>query len=70
MDERVITSTIVDSSTSTTICHIANIYAPASPTDRPAFYQQLQNHPLLQDPTKDWILLGDFNIHMHCRIRQ
>ncbi|SAL95011.1 hypothetical protein, partial, partial [Absidia glauca] len=65
LDGRIITTTIIDVSNEATICHIANIYAPANIAERPPFYQRMQQHPILQQATENWFLLGDLNIHYH-----
>ncbi|ORZ16222.1 hypothetical protein BCR42DRAFT_316404, partial [Absidia repens] len=65
IDQRIITADIIDISTSTMVCSIASIYAPAQKSARPQFYQEMQTHPLLNDLSRQWILMGDFNIHYY-----
>ncbi|CAO3599372.1 unnamed protein product [Absidia cylindrospora] len=59
-DQRILTANIIDTSTNTTICSIASIYAPAQRSARPAFYKQLQEHPLINYKLYKWIMMGDF----------
>jgi exonuclease III len=65
IDERIITSDIIDSTNSHIICKIANIYAPAKASARPAFYEQFQQHPLIDKNKEEWLIMGDFNVHLY-----
>lgn len=65
VDERVLTSSIIDKSSSQIICNIANIYGPAKRVDKPAFYQSLLQHPMLTHGLSQWILLGDLNLQLY-----
>ncbi|KAK4518233.1 uncharacterized protein ATC70_001585 [Mucor velutinosus] len=63
-DERCITATIKDANH--TICQIANVYMPVHRAHRYAFLEELMTMPFWSDMLdSQWILLGDFNIHLH-----
>lgn len=69
LDQRIITATISDSTDNSTICNIANIYAPAKKENHAKFYDLLTTHPIIKDAKKNWILVGDFNCDFYKPIK-
>src|ERR1700756_4869685 len=67
-DGRGIITDVLLSNSSTFICKIANIYAPANSQDRLIFYHKLLH--LLTKPgisKQNTIIVGDFNLHINQR---
>ncbi|KAK4520236.1 uncharacterized protein ATC70_008368 [Mucor velutinosus] len=63
-DERCITASVKDAHQ--VICQVANVYMPAQAASRHAFLPELLSMPFWSDMLNfQWILLGDFNIHLH-----
>ncbi|KAK4518752.1 uncharacterized protein ATC70_008974 [Mucor velutinosus] len=64
LDERCVTASVTDAHH--TICKVANVYIPVQKADRHAFLPVLMSMPCWSDILdSQWILLGDFNIHLH-----
>ncbi|KAK4512638.1 uncharacterized protein ATC70_003342 [Mucor velutinosus] len=63
-DERCITASVKDAHQ--VICQVANVYMPAQAASRHAFLPEPMSMPFWSDMLDfQWILLGDFNIHLH-----
>jgi endonuclease/exonuclease/phosphatase family metal-dependent hydrolase len=65
LDERCVVATVKDAQHNV-LCRVANIYAPAQSSDRPLFIQSFLSLALWSEVSNTpWMLVGDFNIHLH-----
>ena len=65
LDERCIVASVRDTQ-SNVLCKVANIYGPAQSSDRPSFLSQFLSLTIWSEVLNTpWMLLGDFNIHLH-----
>jgi endonuclease/exonuclease/phosphatase family metal-dependent hydrolase len=65
LDERCVVATVKDAQHNV-LCRVANIYAPAQSLDRPQFLQSFLSLALWSEVSNTpWMLVGDFNIHLH-----
>ncbi|KAI8646661.1 Endonuclease/exonuclease/phosphatase [Parasitella parasitica] len=65
LDERCIAASVLDTQ-SNVLCKVATFYAPAQSSDRPLFLAQFLSLSLWSEVfNTPWMLMGDFNIHLH-----